>query len=417
MPHCQPIDTPFPASTIDMRVSVAMQWRGDFKGDPRMLKTSKAVVAIFLLASAAPVTALPADFAAKADRYIQDAWPAAGPGAAVIVTEGGKTVYARGRGLADLEAKNPITPATVFRLGSITKQMSAAVLLQLVDEGKVSLDDPVSKYVPSLKQAGADATVRQILNHTSGVQSYTGIPGWMVEDNTSRPYTTEQMIALFKDLPAPTKPGEAWAYNNSGYVLVGAVIESVTGKPWHRVLEERLSDRLGLKTIRYGVGEATMPKMAQGYTAGEQGPKLARKIHMSVPHAAGALIGSVEDLARWNHALHHGKVVSSQSYSAMISPTRVPKGEDAPYGFGIGQDKVRGRSGLGHGGGIFGFSTNSIYVPEKDLFVAVFANSDDPATSPGTATKKLAALALGDPYPDFQEVKVDAAALEPMFGI
>ena len=382
-----------------------------------MLMTAKANVAVLLLASAAPVLALPADFAAKADEYVEQAWPAAGPGAAVIVTEGGKTVYARGQGLADLEAKKAITPATVFRLGSITKQMSAAVLMQLVDEGKVSLDDLVSKYVPSLPQPGASATVRQILNHTSGVQSYTGIPGWMVEENTNRPYTTEQMIALFKDLPSPNKPGETWTYNNSGYVLVGAVIEAATGQPWHRVLEERLSNRLGLKTIRYGVGEAGMPDMAKGYTDGEQGPKLATKIHMSVPHAAGALVGSVEDLARWNHALHHGKVMSSQSYSAMTAPSKVLKGEDVPYGFGIGQEKVRGRHALGHGGGIFGFSTDSVYIPEKDLFVAVFTNSDEPQTSPGTATQRLAALALGEPYPEFRETSVEAAALEPLFGV
>ena len=381
-----------------------------------MLNASKAVVVTFLLASAAPVLAVPADFAANADKLVESAWPGTGPGAAVIVTEGGKTVYARGRGMADIEAKKAITTATVFRLGSITKQMSAAVLLQLVDEGKVSLDDPVSKYVPSLKQPSANATIRQILNHTSGVQSYTGIPGWMVEENTNRPYTTEQMIALFKDIPAPHKPGETWTYNNSGYVLVGAVIEAATGKPWHQVLEERLSNRLGLKTIRYGVGEANMPNMAKGYTDGEQGPELARKIHMSVPHAAGALVGSVEDLARWNRALHHGKVVSAKSYAAMIAPSKVLD-ENVPYGFGIGQEKVRGLSALGHGGGIFGFSTKSVYIPEKDIFVAVFTNSDEPATSPGVATQKLAALAVGKPYPEFEEVKLDAAAVEPLFGV
>jgi hypothetical protein len=239
----------------------------------------------------------------------------------------------------------------------------------------------------------------------------------MVEANTNRPYTTEQMIALFKDLPAPTKPGEAWNYNNSGYVLVGAVIEAVTGKPWHQAVEERLSDRLKLATIRYGVGEALMPNMAKGYTAGEQGPRPAMKIHMSVPHAAGALVGSVEDLARWNHALHHGKVLGAKSYAAMIAPGKLLDGEEPPYGFGIGQQKVRGRSALGHGGGIFGFSTNSIYIPEKDLFVAVFTNSDEPATSPSIAVQKLAALALGDPFPAFEEAKVDPATIEPLFGV
>jgi CubicO group peptidase (beta-lactamase class C family) len=383
-----------------------------------MLKPVLPAIALLLAGADQPALAVPSDFAAKADAYIKSAWPADGPGASVIVTESGKTVYAKGQGLADLEAKTPITPATSFRIGSITKQFSAAVLLQLVQEGKVSLDDLVSKYVPSLKQAGGSATIRQILNHTSGVQSYTGIPGWMVEENTNRAHTTDQMIALFKDLPSPSKPGEAWAYNNSGYVLVGAVIEAVTGKLWHQAVEERIAMPLRLRTIRYGVGEAGFADMANGYTRGEDGPELAKKIHMSVPHAAGALVGSVEDLASWGQALHHGKVLGKDLYAAMIAPTPVPgEKEPAPYGFGLGLEKVRGRPAIGHGGGIFGFSTDSLYIPEKDIFVAVFANSDDPATAPSVATARLAALALGDPYPEFKEVAVDIASLEPVLGV
>lgn len=382
-----------------------------------MLKAALPVLALLLAGAAQSALAVPADFAQKADSYLKSAWPADGPGASVIVTEGGKTVYATGQGLADIEAKTPITPATSFRIGSITKQFSAAVLLQLVQEGKVSLDDPVSKYVPTLKQPGASATIRQILNHTSGVQSYTGIPGWMVEENTNRPYTTEQMIALFKDLPSPSKPGE-WAYNNSGYVLVGAVIEAVTGKAWHQEVEERITRPLRLETIRYGVGEAGFAGMAKGYTNGKDGPQLAHRIHMSVPHAAGALVGSVEDLAVWGQALHHGKVLGKDMYAAMIAPTALPGGkEPAPYGLGLVLEKVRGRPAIGHGGGIFGFSTESLYIPEKDVFVAVFANSDDPATSPGVAAARLAAMAIGDPYPHFEAVTTDSAALENIFGV
>ncbi|HEV2079878.1 MAG TPA: serine hydrolase domain-containing protein [Allosphingosinicella sp.] len=382
------------------------------------IRTSAVVIAaVISLASVAPAQAAPADLKAKADAYLKSAYPAAGPGAAVIIMDDGKIVYAAGQGLADIEARKPITPQTVFRLGSITKQFSAAVLLQLVDEGKVSLDDKLSKYLPTFPKPGADATIRQLLNHTVGVQSYTGIPGWMVEENTNRPYTTEQMIALFKDLPAPSKPGEKFAYNNSGYVLVGAVIEKVTGKPWHQAVEERLTRPLKLGTIRYGVGESGFPNMAKGYTDGEQGPKLASKIHMSVPHAAGALVGSVEDLAKWGYALHRGKVVSAGSYSSMIAPTKLPDGTTLPYGFGLSEGEVRGRKAVGHGGGIFGFSTDSIYIPEEDVYVAVFTNSDDPQTGAGTAMRRLAALAIGDPYPDFKKEAVDVASLEPLFGV
>jgi D-alanyl-D-alanine carboxypeptidase len=383
-----------------------------------MANSARNTIVLAALAWASAAAAAPADLPAKADAYLKAAYPDAGPGAAVIIVDDGKTVYARGQGLADVEAGRKITPQTVFRLGSITKQFSAAVLLQLVDEGKVSLDDPLSKYVPGFPEPAAGGTVRQLLNHTIGVQSYTGIPGWMVESNTSRAHSTAEMIALFRDLPSPSKPGEEWSYNNSGYVLVGAVIEKVTGKPWHQAVEERIAAPLRLATIRYGVGEAGMANMAKGYTRGETGVVVpAQKIHMSVPHAAGGLVGSVEDMARWARALHHGKVVRPASYAQMTAATKLPDGKTVPYGFGLGLDEVRGHKAIGHNGGIFGFSTDSLYIPEEDLFIAVFANSDQPATSPGVALRRLAAMALGDPYPSFTRVEIAPAALEPLLGV
>ena len=378
---------------------------------------TKLMIGAAMLLAAAPAMALPADFKAQADALVKSAWPADGPGGAVVITEHGKIVYSSGRGLADVAAKQPITAKTVFRLGSISKQFSAAVLLQLVDEGKVKLDDPVSKYLPGFPKPGSDATIAQILNHTVGVQSYTAIPGFMAEANTDRAYTTGQMIALFKDLPSPSKPGEKFEYNNSGYVLVGAVIEAVTGKPWHVAVEERIGKPLSLRTIRYGVGEAAMPHMAKGYTEGPKGVAPAQKIHMSVPHAAGALVGSAEDLATWGQALHHGKVVSTASYARMITPTKLPDGTAAPYGFGLFLEAVRGHDSIGHGGGIFGFSTDSLYFPKDDLFIAVLTNSDSPKTSPDVAIRRLAAMALGNPFPNLVETKVDVAALTPMMGI
>lgn len=380
----------------------------------RMLR---AVAAVSVLATGGPALAVPPDFQAKADAYLKSWYPDSGPGAAVIVTEGGKTVYARGRGLADIEAKRPITPDTVFRLGSITKQFAAATVLQLAQEGKLSLDDPLSKFLPDYPQPGASSTVRQLLNHTSGVQSYTGIPGWMVEENTNRRYSTAELINVFKTIPSPSKPGEKWDYNNSGYVLVGAVIEAVTGRPWHQEVADRFARPLKLASLRYGVGEEKIPGMAKGYREKDDRPAPALKIDMSVPHAAGALVGSVKDLAAWANALHHGTVLPQPLYQQMITPTALADGKTEPYGFGIGLGEVRGRKQIGHGGGIFGFSTNSLYIPEKDLFVAVFANSEDPPVSSSMAATKLAALAIGEPFAEFQTVAFDEKQIEPLLGL
>ncbi len=370
------------------------------------------------LAFATPAVAVPADFPAKADSIVEQAWPADGPGAAVIVTEGGKTVYERGRGLANVETKTPITPDTVFRIGSITKQFSAAVLLQLIHEGKLSLDDPLSKFLPDYPQPGASATVRELLDHTSGIQSYTDIPGWMVEANTNRPYTTHQLIDVFQDKPQVTKPGETWAYNNSGYILVGAIIEKVAGKPWYQAVHDRITVPLHLTTLRYGVEESKTPNMAVGYAIGEDGKAgAAPKIDMSVPGAAGALIGTVGDLAAWANELHHERVLDTASYKAMITPTKTSDGKEWPYGFGMALADIRGHPTIGHGGGIFGFVTSSVYIPEKDVFVAIYTNTAPPITSPDTVAAKLAMLAIGDPFPVFKAQPVDVKAVQPVLGV
>jgi CubicO group peptidase (beta-lactamase class C family) len=376
----------------------------------------RSAVVLALLLSAAPAAALPADFKTRADKLLADAYAANGPGAAVIVTQNGKTVYASGRGLADLAARTPITPATHFRLGSITKQFTAAAILRLAEQGRLSLDDPLSKFLPDYPAPGASATVRQLLNHTSGVMAYTAIPGWMVEAKTGKAYSTDQLVAEFRDIPAPSKPGEKWNYNNSGYVLLGAILEKVTGKSWDQAVGELVTGPLKLASIRTGIGADGSPGMAIGYTRGEGGAKVAQKIHMSVPHGAGALVGTVGDLAAWGNALHTGKVLQPATYAAMITPTRIADGTVTPYGYGLQLADVRGRRSIGHGGGIFGFSTDSLYLPEQKIFVAVFTNSDSPQSDPEVVSARLAALAVGDAFPVFTKVPLDAAAVDKLVG-
>ena len=376
-----------------------------------------ALVAAAIGSSAALAGPPPADFRAQAEAIVARSFPADGPGGTVVVTRGGQTLYTAGRGLADVEARRPITPETVFRMGSITKQFTAAVVLQLVAEGKISLDDPVSRFFPDYPQPGASATVRQLLNHTSGIQSYTSIPGWMTEANTNRAYTTAQAVAVFRDLPSPTRPGEAWAYNNSGYTLLGAIVEQVTGRPWHEQVAQRIAGPLRLPTIGYGPERETRPDMARGYTMAGGEVRPAMRIHMSVPHGAGALVGTVGDLARWAQALHHGRVVTPALYTAMTAPAPLAGGETHPYGMGLGLGELRGRPTLEHSGGIFGFNTDSVYIPAEDVFVAVFANSDSPATPPSAVARRLAALAVGEPFREFTRTEIDAAAVAPFIGL
>ncbi|MEP7316572.1 MAG: serine hydrolase [Sphingomicrobium sp.] len=365
---------------------------------------------------ASPAAALPTNFKAQADSIVDSTVKSDEPGVAIIVTQHGKTVYQAGRGLADLDKKIAITPDTVFRLGSITKQFTSSAILKLVEQGKISLDDPLSKYLPDYPEPGGAATVRQLLNHTSGIMPYTAIPGFMNEGKTGRPYSTTELIATFKDHLVQFKPGEKWEYNNSGYVLLGAILEKVTGKSWDSAVQDLIVGPLKLKTIQGGIAEDETSRMAKGYT--RRGDKIApsTKIHMSVPQAAGALIGTVGDLARWADALHHGKVLSAASYAAMTGSTTTADGKTSPYGFGIGTSDIRGQRTIGHSGGIFGFATDSAYLPDEDIFVAVFANSDD-GPSPGMIMRRVAAAALGDPYAEFTAQPVDKARVVPLLGI
>lgn len=385
-----------------------------------------AVVATILvmspsgMASAAPArpsAPKPADLASAADAIVRAAYPSDGPGAAVVIMRHGRVAYASGRGLADVERRRSITPATPFRMASITKQFTAAVILQLVDEGRISLDDPLSRFFPDYPSPGAGATVRQLLNHTSGIQSYTFIPGWWADPaKTNRPYTTAEMIAQFRDQPVTAQPGEAWLYNNSGYVLLGAIIELKTGMPWYQAVEERIARPLGLSSVTYERSGKTVPGLALGYIEESGRRQLARPMHMSVPHAAGGLVGTVGDLAKWGSALHHGRVVSPALYQEMIRPTQLRSGMTEPYGLGLALYNIRGHAAIGHAGGFFGYNTDSAYVPADDLFIAVFANSDEPATSPEILLRRLAALALGKPHPELRPVKLDRRLLEPLLG-
>lgn len=380
-----------------------------------MQVTSLASLGIVALLLAEPAAALPKDFKAQADAIVAASASADGPGIQVAVSEHGRVVYTAQRGMADIATGRPITAATEFRIGSITKQFAAAVLLQMVAEGKVSLDDPLAKFLPTYP--GGDAiAVRQLLNHTSGIQSYTDIPGWMVEANTARPYSTEQLIAVFRDLPVKTKPGEAWAYNNSGYVLVGAIIEAVAQRPWHVEVARRLTGPNRLDAIRYFSDSGAAAAMATGYAGADAKAPVAQKIDMSVASAAGALVGTATDLTRWDDALHRGKVVSAPLYAQMAAATKMPDGRTEAYGFGLIPGKVRGLPSIGHSGGIFGFLSDTLYLSGPDISVAVLVNSDEPQRGPGAVSRKLAALAAGKPYPVFTPQPLDKAAIEPFLG-
>lgn len=319
------------------------------------------------------------------------------PSVVVSVVRGKDTLLLSGYGMADLENQTPATAKSVYRIGSVTKQFTAAAVMQLVEQGKVKLDDPIGKYLPSLPDPWEPVTVRQLLNHTSGIPSYTSLgPAW--RSRWGEEMSTDTIVALSAGKPLDFPIGTKYAYNNSGYVILGMLIEKVTGRPWGEDLQERFAKPLGLSDTRNCLTESIIPNRGHGYEQKKEGgwvnsPFLA----MSQPHAAGAMCSTAGDLVRWNQALHNGKVVSAESYRQMTTPEgAASRGGNRGYGFGLQVDSMAGRQAISHGGGIPGFITANTWIPSADLSVTVIANSGSARSS--ELLRHLVHVALGVPY-------------------
>jgi Beta-lactamase class C and other penicillin binding proteins len=365
------------------------------------------------VAAATPVTRT--GIARYAERVMAAAYRPDAPGAAVLVARGDKILFRGARGLADVSTGTPLRADSVFRIGSVSKQFAAAGLLKLVEAGKVSLDDPITKYVPGFPN-GEHITVLELLNHTSGVKDYTSIPAWR-EGAIDKDLSTAQLIAIFSHAKPDFAPGSNWSYSNSGYVLIGAVIEAASGQSWHDYLREALFQPLGLSHTGYGGDPKLAAQQVHGYSLDDGKVVPARVVSMTVPHAAGALVSTVDDLLKWNRALNEGRVLRNSSYLRMITP--VGKAREAKYGFGVELSTVQGHPMLDHGGNIFGFESMLEYLQGPDISVIVLQNTDrnDNDKSPEAIARKLAAEALGEPYPQAKAIPMDLSTLKQFEGV
>jgi len=310
----------------------------------------------------------------------------------------GEIVFQKGYGLADVENGVAARPETVYRIGSITKQFTSAAVMQMVERGEIDLEDPLTRWLPDYPLQGHDVRVRHLLNHTSGIKSYTGL-GEAFWERVSLDLTDEELIALFQDEPFDFAPGEGYLYNNSGYYLLGVIVGTESGTPYARYVEGALFEPLGLDDTLYCDNERIVPFRAEGYAYSEAGAlENAAPISMNQPGAAGALCSDVDDLIRWTEALHAGEVVSPESLERMTTPTELASGETEAYGFGLGLGELEGHRKVAHGGGINGFSTYLSHYPDDGLTVAVLTNAG--SGQPGPMEEALARTALGLELPE-----------------
>jgi CubicO group peptidase (beta-lactamase class C family) len=327
----------------------------------------------------------------------------------VLVAKGADIILSKGYGHANLEWDLPNTPSTKFRLGSITKQFTAASILLLEQRGKLTLDDPIKKYITDAPPTWDPITLFHLLTHTSGVPNFTSFPEYKTQELTDTPVT--KTIALVRERPLDFAPGEKMSYSNSGYILLGYVIEKVSGGSYARFIQENIFTPLGMTDSGYDSNSAIISHRAAGYAPSPQGPVNAGYIHMSIPHAAGGLYSTTEDLLRWEQALFGGKVLSGASLRKMTTAFK----DD--YALGVFVRSTEGRTVVEHGGAIEGFNTFLAYYPDDKLAIAVLANLNGQA--PNAIASKLATIARGGAVitnSERQEISVPRETLDKYTG-
>jgi D-alanyl-D-alanine carboxypeptidase len=342
-------------------------------------------------------------------------FPVDGPGATVVVVKDGRVIFRKGYGMANLELKTPMQPDMVFEIGSLTKQFTSTAILMLVEQGKLSLDDDLHKYLPDYPDKGAKISIENLLTHTSGIKSYTGDLKW--RSMWRQDLTVQQIIDITKDDPLEFPPGTKWKYDNTGYILLGAIIEKVSGLSYADYVRKNIFEPLGMKHSYYGSNSAVIPGRASGYSRDGRNWVNATYLSMTQPYAAGSLMSSVDDLAIWDAAVSAGKLLSKASWDHAFTPYKLVNGNDTHYGYGWSIDAYDGHSIVRHNGGIFGYVSEAVRLPNDHVYVVMLTNSDGPDFDTGFLATELAAAAIGDPYREPVKVKLDPKEFDAYPGV
>ncbi len=355
--------------------------------------------------AAGPTCATP-DFAKQAKALVDARVKDGRFSGSVLVARDGVPMLREGFGAANREWDIPNAPDTKFRLGSITKQFTATAILQLAEAGKLSVDDPVSKYYADAPAAWSKVTLKHLLTHSSGIPSYTAIPGFFGKDS-KLPRTPEDLIKLTRDKPLEFEPGSKYAYDNTGYIILGYIIEKVSGQPYADYVAQHIFQPLGMKNTGYDVSSQILPKRAAGYQPGKGGWQNTDYLDMTVPYAAGSLYSTVDDLLIWDRALATGKILTEASRQAMWTDY------GNHYGFGWSIGEQSGHQRIAHGGSVNGFSTAFNRYPKDGLVAIVLSNYM--ASPSDTIAGNLAGLCLGTWQPP-KAIAVPVAVLDRYVG-
>jgi len=326
-----------------------------------------------------------------------------------IVARDGKILLDKGYGFANLEWDIPNSPQTKFRLGSVTKQFTAASILLLEERRELRIDERAGKYLSDLPKAWDKITIYNLLTHTAGIPNFTNFPDY--KTNHASAVTPGELLKRFIDRPLEFPPGEKFAYSNSGYIVLGMIIEKVSGQTYGTFVQDNIFTPLAMHDSGYDSNNAIIKHRASGYSFASGSPKNASYVDMTVPFAAGGLYSTVEDMLKWENGLFEGKLLTQASLTKMTTPF---KGQ---YALGVGVHKMGERTIVEHAGGVDGFVADAAFFPEEKLAIVVLSNQED--SSPTTIAKKLADIAHGkqaELQREWIEVTIPATTLKSYVG-
>lgn len=337
-----------------------------------------------------PSLARPDDITKKVDAYINPLVEQQIFSGSVLVVKGGKILVNKGYGMANYEFDIPNSGKTIFRIGSVTKQFTAVAILQLIEKGKVSLEAHISEYLPYFREdIDKKITVHDLLVHSSGLPNYTALQGFYPEHSRD-PFKVKDFVIQFCSGDLEFEPGTSWNYSNSGYFILGAIIEAVSGQSYQDYLQKHIFGPAGMKDSGYDDFNAILKNRATGYKMGKNGLGNSDYIDLSIPYAAGSLYSTTEDLYKWDRVLYTDKILTNKSMDIMFTPYI------AHYGYGWFVSEKNGHKNYSHSGGINGFVCNIARYVDDDAFITVLANREN--AQEGPIASALNAILFGHPY-------------------
>ena len=312
-----------------------------------------------------------------------------GPGGVFLISQKGKPVYKKAFGMANLELDAKLNTNSVFQIGSMTKQFTAIAILMLEEQGKLKVTDPISKYIPSYPN-GNNITIHHLLTHTSGIKDFTKMKS--LSEIAQKEMTPEQMVDFFKNEPVDFASGEKFDYNNSGYVVLGYIIELTSGRTYEDFIKKNIFDKIGMTNSNYASDRKVIKNRAYGYHKKSTGYVNKTVINFSVPFSSGSLMSTLDDMLKWQNALNQNLILGSKTETRAFTKYKLNNGQEIEYGYGWHLKNISGIPTREHGGSIFGFKSMAVYIPSEDIYVLGFSNCD--CNSPTQLVKDMAKLIL-----------------------